>query len=197
MHSSGASWPNCMNQMELGESISQQCEQLIKHYDDWNATVRGLHDRNSHLYYKEIKIHEPPRVDWRQMRRQYARKPMNFVSHGDLPPGYDLIPPSEDPPETTDFRPGSKNSSDLIRRRTKSARSTISSKSADYRLQPLSRGGVGAVAREHKKTKEKIEELERQFREGLTGSVKHTKKLTKSRYAIQIRRVKPSVSFDV
>ena len=103
-----------MNPMELGESISQRCEQLIKNYDDWNATVRDLHERKSHLYYKEIKIHEPPPIDWRKSRRQYARKPMNFVSHGDLPPGYDLIVPAEDPSETSDFRPGSKKATDPI-----------------------------------------------------------------------------------
>lgn len=96
---------------------------------------------------------------------------MNFVSHGELPPGYEIVVPSEEPIQVADIK-----SSDLIRRRATSARSK-----SEYPIQWSSSGSVKALAREHKKTKERIEELEKRFLEGLTGSVKHTKKLTKSR----------------
>jgi hypothetical protein len=49
-----------LNQIEYGDFLIDECDGLIQRYDDWNAEVRSLHDRNSHLYFREIRIHEPP-----------------------------------------------------------------------------------------------------------------------------------------
>lgn len=97
-----SSYPNCLNPIELGDAITAQCEKVIKRYDDWNATVRTLHDQNTHLYLREIKIHEPPPSErrttrqFRTMERPIDPLPITFdqVNH-DYKYEFAVIPPPE------------------------------------------------------------------------------------------------------
>jgi hypothetical protein len=47
-----------LNPIEYGDFLIGECDGLMQRYDDWNAEVRGLHDRNSHLYLQEIRVRE-------------------------------------------------------------------------------------------------------------------------------------------
>ena len=95
-------YPNCLNPIEFGDAITARCEKVLKRYEDWNATVRNLHDQNTHLYLREIKIHEPPPSERRTSRhvrtidRPIDPLPIAFdqVNH-DYKYEFAVIPPPE------------------------------------------------------------------------------------------------------
>lgn len=58
--------PNVLDPIEFGDSLLGNCANLIRRYDEWNENVRSLHEQNSHLYLREIRIREPPSA-----RRRY------------------------------------------------------------------------------------------------------------------------------
>jgi hypothetical protein len=69
--------PNALDMLEFGEALIDQCEVVVQRYDDWNAEIRDFHSHNSHLYYRELKIREPPPLERRRNARS-ARNPRNY-----------------------------------------------------------------------------------------------------------------------
>jgi hypothetical protein len=54
---------NCsdpLNPIAYGDFLTEECQKAIQVYDDWNSEVRKLHEHNSHLYFSEIRLREPP-----------------------------------------------------------------------------------------------------------------------------------------
>jgi hypothetical protein len=80
-----------LNPIDYGDFLTDKCEGLMQLYDDWNAEVRSLHDRNSHLYFREIRIREPPPSE-RRMNARAARALNNYHPPIDpLPAALDQI----------------------------------------------------------------------------------------------------------
>lgn len=68
---------NCMNVIQYGDLLTSECEKTMQSYDAWNAEVAELHEQNSHLYFREIKIREPPPSEKRSGVRSLCNiKPM-------------------------------------------------------------------------------------------------------------------------
>lgn len=53
--------PNVFNIIEKNDILLDDCNQILNNLEEWNKNLRALHDQNSHLYLREIKIQEPPK----------------------------------------------------------------------------------------------------------------------------------------
>lgn len=53
--------PHMQKTLQYHDMILEQCGSVIKQFDSFNEEVNKLHEQNSHLYMRPIKIHEPPK----------------------------------------------------------------------------------------------------------------------------------------
>jgi hypothetical protein len=68
---------NALDMVEFGEALITRGEEVMGLFDAWNAEIRALHDRNSHLYLRELRIREPPASE-RRMQARSARSPQSY-----------------------------------------------------------------------------------------------------------------------
>jgi hypothetical protein len=100
----GMTHPNALDPIEFGDHIMAQCDHIMKVYETWNAKVRDLHESNSHLYLREIKIPEAQSSERRQRgwlgQENYVRRidplpiALEFVDF-QLHHGSEVIPSKE------------------------------------------------------------------------------------------------------
>lgn len=68
--------PNVFNVIEKNESLLESCAKIINDLEEWNSHLRSLHEQNSHLYLREIKIHEPPSDPLERRRNRKTIDPL-------------------------------------------------------------------------------------------------------------------------
>lgn len=68
--------PNVFDVIEKNESLLESCSKIINDLEEWNSYLRSLHEQNSHLYLREIKIHEPPSDPLERMRNRKTIDPL-------------------------------------------------------------------------------------------------------------------------
>ncbi|OHT14219.1 hypothetical protein TRFO_15520 [Tritrichomonas foetus] len=66
--------PDVFNIIEKNDALLEDCGKVIQKFEDWNAYLRSLHEQNSHLYLREIRIHEPPP---NSIDSRFRRKPID------------------------------------------------------------------------------------------------------------------------
>jgi hypothetical protein len=66
-----------LNPLAYGDFLIDECQGVFQLYDDWNAEVRELHEQNSHLYFAEIRLREPPPSE-RRMNARFSRSIKNY-----------------------------------------------------------------------------------------------------------------------
>jgi hypothetical protein len=68
---------DALNPIAYGDFLTEQCQEVIQLYDDWNSEVRHLHEQNSHLYFSEIRLREPPPSE-RRLNARFARNVQHY-----------------------------------------------------------------------------------------------------------------------
>jgi hypothetical protein len=95
--------PDPFNPISYGDFLTEQCQEVIQLYDNWNDEVRRLHEQNSHLYLSEIRLREPPHE--RRLNARFSRN----IQHYDPP--VDPLPTTLD---QLDFQVEFSNANDMI-----------------------------------------------------------------------------------
>lgn len=68
--------PNVFDVIGKNDYFLEGCTKVINDLEEWNSYLRSLHEQNSHLYLRELKIHEPPSDPFERRRKKKTIDPL-------------------------------------------------------------------------------------------------------------------------